>query len=135
VEHLRLLPRHKNLDEVFLHRARRHVRKDGSVRFRGRFLEVRPELVGREVELRFDPGDQVANPHVFVEDRFVCDSVPLDRVKNTSRQRRRLQGEPTPDAEPSGLDPLALIEREHYERVRPIDPPPNRSDDPSGKED
>jgi putative transposase len=130
VEHLRLLPRHKDLDEVFLHRARRLVRKDGTVRFQGRLLEVRPELVGREVELRFDPGDQAASPRVFVEDRFVCDSVLLDRVKNASRQRRRLQGEPAADAEPSGLDPLALIEREHYHRVRP-----NRSDDPSSEED
>jgi hypothetical protein len=27
------------------------------------------------------------------------------------------------DAEPSGLDPLALIEKEHYQRVRPVDTP------------
>ena len=32
-------------------------------------LEVRPELVGREVELRFDPRDEEARPRVFVEDR------------------------------------------------------------------
>jgi putative transposase len=119
-EHLRLLPRHKNLDEIFLHRERRHVRKDGTVRFRGQLLEVRPELRGREVELRFDPEDTTACPRVFVEDRFVCDTVPLDRVRNASRRRRRLQGEVSPDAEPSGLDPLALIEREHYRRVRPV---------------
>jgi transposase InsO family protein len=123
VAHLRTLPRHKNLDEVFLHRERRHVRKDGTVRFRGQMLEVRPELVGREVELRFDPGDEVACPRVFVEDRFVCDTVPLDRVRNASRRRRRLRGEAAPDAEPSGLDPLALIEEEHYQRVRPVGAP------------
>lgn len=134
VEHLRMLPRHKNLDEVFLHRERRHVRKDGTVRFRGRLLEVRPELVGREVELRFDPGDEAACPRVFVEDRFVCDSSPLDRVRNASRRRRRLRGEAPPDAEPSGLDPLALIEQEHYQRVRPVDAPTSSHDD-KDKED
>ena len=53
VSSLRTLPRTTNLAEVFLHRERRVVRKDGTVRFRGGFLEVRPELVGREVELRF----------------------------------------------------------------------------------
>lgn len=122
--YLRTVPRTKNLDEVFLHRERRVVRKDGTVRFRGGFLEVRPELVGREVELRFDPKDDAARPRVFVEDRFVCDTVPLDRLRNAARRRRRLRGEAAPEADPSGLDPLALIEAEHYERVRPIGAPP-----------
>jgi len=129
VEHLRMVPRHKNLDEVFLHRERRLVRKDGTVRFRGRLLEVRAELVGREVELRFDPGDEGACPRVFVEDRFVCDTVTLDRLRNASRRRRRLRGEAAPDAEPSGLDPLALIEEEHYQRVRPVGAPASSDDD------
>jgi putative transposase len=52
---IRTLPRQKNLDDLFLHRQRRIVRKDGTVRFGGGFLEVRPELVRREVELRFNP--------------------------------------------------------------------------------
>ena len=121
---LRTLPRQTNLDEIFLHRERRVVRKDGTVRFRGGYLEVRPELEGREVELRFDPRDDVAHPRVFVEDRFVCDTVPLDRIRNASRRRRRVRGAPAPDAEPSGLDPLALIEADHYHRVRPVDTPP-----------
>jgi hypothetical protein len=66
---------------------------------------------------------------VFVDDRFVCDSVLLDRLRNASRRRRRLSGEAAPDAEPSGLDPLALIEQEHYQRVRPLDPPASPDDE------
>ncbi|MEE8191842.1 MAG: helix-turn-helix domain-containing protein [Gemmatimonadales bacterium] len=135
--YLRKLPRDKKLDEVFLHRARRFVRKDGTVRFRGGLLEVRPELVGREVELRFDAREKVARPRVFVEDRFVCDTVPLDRIRNASRRRRRLHGEAAPDVEPSGLDPLGLIEAEHYERVRPVGAPrltPTSKNDPTDKE-
>lgn len=123
VSYLRKLPRDKNLDEVFLHRERRVVRKDGTVRFRGGFWEVRAELVGREIELRFDPRGETALPRVFVENRFVCDTVPLDRIRNTRRRRRRLRGDASPDVEPSGLDPLALIEAEHYERVRPVQAP------------
>lgn len=115
---LRPLPRDKNLDEVFLHREERFVRKDGTVRWRGRFLEVRPELCGQTVELRFDPSDEAALPRVFVESRFACDTVPLDRLKNMTRRRWRLAGEPSPSAEPSGLDPLRLIEDEHYRRTR-----------------
>lgn len=121
---LRPIPRQKNLSEVFLHRERRVVRKDGTVRFGGGYLEVRPELVGQEVELRFDPHDDTARPRVFIENSFVCDTVPLDRVANASRKRRRVSSETSPDAEPSGLDPLALIEAEHYDRVRPVGQPP-----------
>ncbi|HUC45449.1 MAG TPA: hypothetical protein VMR94_02755, partial [Hyphomicrobiaceae bacterium] len=84
----------------------------------------RAELQGQEVELRFDPRDDTVRPGVFVENSFVCDTVPLDRVANASRRRRRRRGVPAPDAEPSGLDPLALIEAEHYDRVRPVGQPP-----------
>jgi putative transposase len=120
---LRTLPRHKKLSEIFLHRERRVVRKDGTVRFRGGYVEVRAGLEGQEVELRFDPRDDTARPRVFLEDAFVCDTVPLDRVANASRRRRRVPGQAAPDAEPSGLDPLALIEAEHYDRVRPVGQP------------
>ena len=142
VGELRPIPRGKNLDEVFLHREKRFVRKDGTVRFRGGFLEVRPELVDKEVELRFDPKDPDARPRVFVDDRFVCDTVPLDRYRNASRKRRRNLAEPEPFVEPSGLDPLALIEREHYDRVRPVGAPaahdlpaPDDTHDTHDKED
>lgn len=118
-EHLRPLPADKDLDEVFLHRQKRTVRKDGTVRFAGRFYEVRPELTGKRVELRFDPRQPHATPpQVFVDDAFVCDSMPLDRVRNNARQRRRQLGTPDPASPPSGLDPLAQIAREHYQRTR-----------------
>ena len=35
-------------------------------------------------------------------------------------RRRRDLGQPEPTAPSSGLDPLGLIEAEHYERVRPV---------------
>lgn len=120
-EHLRPVPRDKNLDEVFLHRLRRTVRADGTVRWKGGFLEVRPELVGsrEKIELRFDPNDEAALPKVFVRDRFVCDTVALDRLANHGRQRRRIQL-PVPSLPSSGIDPLAQLEDEHYRRGRPV---------------
>ena len=84
------------------------------------YVELRPGLEGQEVELRFDPRDPSARPRVFLEDAFVCDTVPLDRVANASRRRRRLPAPAASEAEPSGLDPLALIEAEHYDRGRPL---------------
>lgn len=118
VAEIRAVPRGIDLDEVFLHRDERVVRKDGTVRFRGGLLEVRADLGQKRVELRFDPTDETALPRVFVDGRFVCDTVPLDRLKNMTRKRARIAGESVPFSPPSGLDPLALIEDEHYRRTR-----------------
>jgi transposase InsO family protein len=122
VQYLRPLPRGKDLDEVFLHRAKRKVRKDGCVRFRGGYLEVRAELVGKTIELRFDPSNPEALPRVFADNRFVCDTVWLDRKRNAHRRRLRPRGNALPQPEPSGLDPLALIQEEHYRRTRSSPP-------------
>ena len=120
VEHLRPLQRGVSLDDVFLHRESRIVRKDGTVRFDGRRLEVRAELDGQRVELRFDPVAKGALPRVFVNKRFVCDTVPLDLLANAHRTRRRDVGAPAAASVPSGLDPLALIQAEHQQYTRPL---------------
>jgi hypothetical protein len=122
-ESLRPVPPNKNIDEVFLHRVRRTVRADGTVRFKGGFLEVRPELVALRtpVELRFDPSAPDVLPRVFVNDRFVCDTVRLDRLANHGRKRRTIKL-PVPSLPPSGIDPLAQLEDEHYRRGRPVTP-------------
>jgi len=120
VKYMRPVPRGKKLDDVFLHRATRKVRKDGTIRFRGRWLEVRPELVGKAIELRFDPFEASALPRVFQDGRFFCDTVPLDRIRNAQRARRRAVGAPAPGSKPTGLDPLAQIADEHYRRTRPF---------------
>ena len=88
------------------------------MRYAGKLLEVRAELTGKWVELRYDPADPEALPGVFLDGSFVCDTVPLDRYQNARRRRRCNLGEPDPKAEPTGLDPLDLIQREHYQRTR-----------------
>jgi transposase InsO family protein len=129
-EHLRAVPSGKNLDEVFLHREPRKVRLDGTVRWKGGFLEVRPELMGERVELRFDPLEPGALPRVFVDGQFACDTVPLDRLANADRPRRRIRF-PVPCLAPTGLDPLALMEAEHYQRGGPVSALPSQEDDES----
>jgi putative transposase len=127
---LRPVARGTDLDEVFLHREMRTVRKDGTVRWKGDFLEVRPELVGDRIELRFDASDPTARPRVFRDRKFVCDTVPLDRLANMHRLRRRIAGEPEPRVEKTGFDPLGLIEDEHYRRTRIVgDPQRHRAAD------
>ena len=115
---LRLVPKDLDLDQVFLHRERRVVRNDGTVRFRGQFLEVRSALVGRSVELRFDPFDSTSLPRVFLDGKFVCDATLLDPLKNQARRRHRPSGDSaTPPT--TGIDPLALMQDEQLRRARP----------------
>jgi len=55
-------------------------------RWRGGYLEMRAEISGTSVELRFDLEDDRALPRVFVDRTFVCDTVPLDRLANLHRR-------------------------------------------------
>jgi len=135
---LRPIPHGVRLDEVFLHRERRKVRKDGTIKWRGNLLEVRPELSGRTVELRFDPErralDPSTLPRVFLEGRFVCDAVLLDPVRNSLRPRRRRSIDAAePGSKPTGLDPLDLIREQHVARVRPPRASSSDSDDDKKK--
>jgi transposase InsO family protein len=118
---IRPVPPGLDLDEVFLHRERRRVRGDGTVRFRGGFLEVHYSLVKKVVELRFDPFDAGKLPRVFQDGKFICDTVPLDPFRNALRRRHR--GAFIPEEKvSSGLDPLGLMQEEHLRRARPPEP-------------
>ncbi len=122
VEDLRPAPRAEELDRIFLHRVERKVRRDSTIRFEGRMLEVRSELCGHKVELRFDPERPHELPAVYVDGQFYCDTVELDVVRNSRRRRRRISpsganSEAAPPA--TGLDPLGLIQAEHDRRTRP----------------
>jgi transposase InsO family protein len=118
---VRPAPRSEVLDEIFLHREKRQVRKDGTVRFAGRLLEVRPELSGQKVELRFDPERPDRLPKVYVDDELYCDTVELDVIRNSSRRRRRVVPPAPPEAPrlETGLSPLEQIQAEHDRRRRP----------------
>lgn len=119
-DHLRPLPAHVNLDEVFLHRATRTVSKVGSVRWEGGRLEVSPELCNRVVELRYDPADSKRLPRVFLDGKFICDTVPLDLYRNARRKRRRDLGQPDPRVEPTGILPLDDLVAEHQCLFAPL---------------
>jgi transposase InsO family protein len=134
VSELRAAPRPEALAKIFLHRATRTVRKDATVQWQGKDLEVRSDLQGK-VELRFDPRDENFRPLVYRNDVFVCDTVPLDRVANMHRRRRRVSGEPAPQIEPTGLNPLAQMVEEHAQATRLAHLALKRDDDDRGDED
>ena len=116
VERLRPAPAAAQLDTIFLHRETRKVRRDSTIRFRGHLLEVRGELTGDTVELRFDPEvpfdpeSPPTFPRVFVDGVFTCDTVMLDRIANSVRHRRRLPKAKVPSQpKPTGIDALAQM--------------------------
>ena len=104
------------------------MRKDGTVRYQGKLLEVRPELMGQKVELRFDPTEPESLPKVYVHNRFVCDTVVLDRLANNGKPRRRIRL-PIPTLEPTGIDPIGLMEAEHYQLGRACTPAADEMED------
>jgi hypothetical protein len=114
---VRPAPRADKLDLIFLHRARRTVRKDSTLRFEGKLLEVRPELCGLEVELRYDPERPDRSPWVFIDGEFYCDTVELDPVRNSLGKRRRIEPREQAAAR-TGLDPLRQIQDEHHRFAR-----------------
>ncbi|MBV1904417.1 MAG: DDE-type integrase/transposase/recombinase [Marinosulfonomonas sp.] len=114
--HVRALPRGADLDEVFLHRAKRTVRKDNTISFAGRRIEVtRMGMAGRKVELRFDPQDAEVTPKVYLDGSFCCDTRPLDLHANMHRRRKRIQPpEPEHVLSTKELDPVGDLLDEHF---------------------
>lgn len=76
-----------SIEHLFLQKAFRTVTQDGCISLLGRRLEVDILLVGKKIEVRFDPFslDKVL---VYFEDRFICQALPLDLKLNASLPRR-----------------------------------------------
>jgi transposase InsO family protein len=126
VDHLRPTPLREKLDRAFMHRETRLVRKDNTVRYAGALLEVRGDRAGTTVELRFDPmyrfdaKDPSTLPQVYVNGVFVCDTVLLDPVANSSSVRRiKPTPQSAPPKQPTGIDPLEQTAAEQAHAGRP----------------
>ena len=77
-----------HLDELFLHRHERLVRKDGTVSYEGELFEVPFELVGKTVRLVVDPHAQKVLGIESVTGEPLGKATPLDKLANTRRKRR-----------------------------------------------
>jgi putative transposase len=78
----------ERLDDLFLHRVKRRVKKDATVSWEGRLYEVHHSQVAEDITLLVDPHTQtvVRAETVFGD----CLSItPLDRQANTRRKRQR----------------------------------------------
>jgi putative transposase len=131
------LPTPAELHEAFLWCAHRTVTKTATVALHGNTYSVDAALVGRRVQLLFDPFD-LSRVHVSYQGRPMGDGIPAELRRHTHPQARPESD--TPARPPSGIDYLALVEAAHaaalargidyaaFTTDEPIDP----DDDPGG---
>jgi transposase InsO family protein len=76
------------LDELFLHRHERLVRKDGTVSYEGQRFEVSFDLIGKTVLLVVDPHKQKVLGVEAESGDSLGKATPLDQLANCRRKRR-----------------------------------------------
>lgn len=108
-------PTPEQLREAFLWSEHRTVTKTATVSLHGNTFEVDAALVGRRVELVFDPFD-LTSVEVRFEGRAMGTAVP-HRVRRHSHPMARPEEAPVPPA-PTGIDYLRLIAARHEEATR-----------------
>jgi putative transposase len=78
-----------SIDEIFYHRIKRLVRKDGTVTWNGNRFEVPYETVGETVYLVINPHSQTAHRIESKDGKVLGMVTKLDAVANLSRKRQR----------------------------------------------
>jgi putative transposase len=113
------VPTPAQLREAFLWAEMRTVTKTAQVSLHGNSYEVDPALVGRRVQLVFDPFD-LTHLQVRHDGRDFGTAIPHEvkthvHPKATAEPPEVLDGM---DATPTGIDYLALIQAEHAQATR-----------------
>jgi putative transposase len=112
---LRPTPAPDVLAEAFLWTATRTVTATRSVSLHGNLYDVDPVLVGRRVELRYDPTD-LATIAVFVNDEPAGAAVPFELSRHVDPKLKHA-GVPEP-GEPTGVRYLDALAADHAEQLR-----------------
>jgi hypothetical protein len=99
------------LDELFLHRHDRLVRKDGTVSYEGKRFEVPFELVGQTVKLVVDPHKQAVLGVESATGESLGKATPLDALANSHRKRRSVTPAVSINRTGSNLVEVALKEQ------------------------
>lgn len=127
---LRPTPAPDVLREAFLWAATRTVTATRSVSLHGNIYDVDPSLVGRRIELRYDPTD-LTTISVWHHDQPVGHAVPAELSRHVDPKLKHLEApEPGP---PTGVAYLDALVADHAEQLRgqlsyqrPHDPDPDQ---------
>jgi putative transposase len=107
-------PAERSLREAFRWSERRTVSRTGTVGMHGNTYEVDPELVGRRVDLVFDPLE-LADVEVRLPDGHHAGlAIPL-KIQRHVHPRAQAQREP---GAPTGIDYLGLVRQRHERELQ-----------------
>jgi len=107
------------LDELFLHRHERLVRKDGTVSYEGQRFEVPFDLTGKTVLLVVDPHKQKVIGVEAANGDSLGKATPLDQLANCRRKRRSVVPAPS-DAVTRSRSGINLIEMALIQQTRSL---------------
>jgi len=95
------------LDALFYHRAKRRVRKDGTISYEGKVFDVPYELARKNISIVVEPHQQQA---LYIEDdegKWIGDITPVDLQAN--RRHKRTQPDKTNPILTSASDSIAEL--------------------------
>lgn len=118
-EHVRYVTPQIDLDEIFLHRVKRRIYSDRTFSLDGILYEATPHLVGKQVEIRFNPKDK-SQVKVYFEGRMEQIATPVTAYENCFVKRNKKTEEILSSTTPlkvkkSGINYVELIHKEYYQ--------------------
>ena len=77
----------EQIEESFLHRETRNVKKDATIRFRDYLYEVPQEFIRKQITIKFKP-NQTDELYIYNDkDERVCTIKPIDKISNSRMKR------------------------------------------------
>jgi len=106
IEHRRITPDF-DWEALWLTRAERTVRRDGTVQLKGHALEVPPTVSRKKVELRYLEDRLPEGVQVWIDDKLIGPACAVNLEANTKRRRWRPKESSKAPQGAGSLDPLA----------------------------
>lgn len=86
-ERFKFIPKDK-IDEFFLHRVTRKVKKDSTVNIKTNLFEVPQKYIGQRINIRFSPND-LSQVYIYGNDNQLKDTAyPLNKIENSKIKRK-----------------------------------------------
>ena len=108
IERIRQLPPSTNLLRLFFYRLNRLVRRDSTFLLRGRFYEAPSHLVGKTIEVRFDPLD-LSPVEIYFQGQAQGLARLVDAVVNAKLPS--FKRTPSPSPKPTGINFVELLQQ------------------------
>lgn len=118
-EHVRYLSPQIDLEEIFLHRMKRKIYNDRTFSLEGILYEAPAHLVGKQVEIRFNPQDK-SRVKVYFEGKLEQLATPTKAYENCFVKRdddsKELRSSPSPlKIKKSGINYVELVHQNYYQ--------------------